>query len=77
MPRAKGILTVTTGCMIFVWLYAWAVFTTSSLLPRTLPLFACAMTFCAAFAVTRLLGQRGLYVIAVGGVHLLSLSVGV
>jgi hypothetical protein len=60
-----------------VWLYAWAVFTTSSLLPRTFPLFACAAIFCAAFAVTRLVGQRGWYVIATGGFHLVLLSVGV
>jgi len=75
MPRTKGFLTVVVGCMDLVWLYAWAVFTTSSITPRTFPLPACAATFCVAFAVTRLAGFRGWHVITVGSVHLAALFV--
>jgi hypothetical protein len=77
MLHGKRLLTVINGCMDLVWLYAWAVFTTSALIPRTFPLPACGATFCMAAVITRLVGYRGWRVITVGLFHLAGLFVGV
>jgi hypothetical protein len=62
--------------MELAWMYAWALFTTSALIPRPFPLPACAVTFGMAAVLTGLSWGRGWRIVGVGMLHLAGLLLG-
>lgn len=62
--------------MELAWMYPWALFTTSALIPRPFPLPACAVTFGTAAVLTGFSAGRGWRVVGVGMLHLAGLLLG-
>jgi hypothetical protein len=63
--------------MDLAWLYAWAVFTTSPVIPGILPLIPCAAVFWAAVLLTGFTHHRGWRAVTVGVFNLTGLVLAV
>jgi hypothetical protein len=70
-PTGKTSLHFLMGCMDFCWLFAWARFTTSSLIPGPLPLPESILAFTLGGVLAYALKGRGWPVISILGLHLL------
>jgi hypothetical protein len=70
-PSEKASLHFVVGCMDFCWLFAWARFTTSSLIPEPFPLPESVLAFTLAGVLAHALKGRGWPVISILGLHLL------
>jgi len=68
-------LHLIMGCMNFCWLFAWARFTTSSLIPVPFPFPESMLAFTLGGVLTHTLKGRGWPVFCVVGLHLLLFTV--